>query len=98
MADTKKQIGELNGVWEKGFKFAIITYPIVLTALLSYMSWATISIVENKSFRQYAYTLEMANNSMDHHYQTYHKGLINRDEWKVVIDWLKRIENNQNNP
>lgn len=47
-----KRIGDLNGKWAFGLKIAIATYPIFVTAILSWGTWVTVQTFASKAFRE----------------------------------------------
>lgn len=44
---NNNSIGTLNGKFENLFKFALITYPVILTCLMTWGTWVTVNIITN---------------------------------------------------
>ena len=50
MARPHVPIGQLNGRWAALLKLALLTYPILLTAGLTWATWVTASVLELNTF------------------------------------------------
>jgi hypothetical protein len=50
MARPHVPIGQMNGRWAALLKLALLTYPILLTAGLTWATWVTASVLELNTF------------------------------------------------
>jgi len=55
MTTTKSvpTIGQLNGWWAHLLKVTLVMFPVFMTAVLSWGTWATTEIMSSKYFREY---------------------------------------------
>lgn len=86
---NQKQVGQLNGIWSVGFKFALVTTPVVLAALTGFASWIT---VEHFNLAKIVHANKERSVISQEAIVRYSDIAVPRSEYRQLIDRLDRVE------